>query len=142
MTPPITADLVKAALQLPDFDAQVAQRHMAPSTRAFIRAGIPGNPKLAAVLILLYPVTDQGDLAFALMRRREYRGVHSGQMRLAGGSCEPGESWIQTAVRETCEEVGVCGPIDVLGMLLKVYIAPSDFEIQPVIGLIAERPIW
>src|SRR5215468_9980659 len=111
---PITLDQVKAALKLSDFDAPLAHTRMAPSHRPVARA-VPGNPKLAAVLILLFPLAS--DLAFPLMRRTEYPGVHSGQMSLPGGSIEPGETWSQAALRETCEEFGVCGSIDLLGEL-------------------------
>ncbi|HVO44421.1 MAG TPA: CoA pyrophosphatase [Aggregatilineales bacterium] len=137
--PVITLSEVKAALTLPDFDPRTAHRHMSPPSRPVTRP-LAGTPKLAAVLILLYPVN--GDLAFALMRRTEYPGIHSGQISLPGGSCEPGESWVQTAVRETCEEFGLCDPIEVLGELSKVYVAPSDFEIHPIVGSLAERPAW
>ncbi len=137
----LTLDSVRAALALSDFDAQTAQLRMAPTTRPMLRADDQANgPKLAAVLILLYPV--ESELKFALMRRTEYPGAHSGQISLPGGSAEPGETWVQTALRETCEEFGVCDAVDVLGALTPLYVPPSDFEIHPVVGALPERPVW
>jgi 8-oxo-dGTP pyrophosphatase MutT (NUDIX family) len=136
----ITLDTVRAALALSDFDALAAHRHMAPSYRSGSRPYTSGSPKLAAVLILLYTVDDV--LHFPLMRRTEYPGVHSGQISLPGGSTEADETWAQTAIRETCEEFGVCDPIAILGELVKVYVAPSDFEIHPIVGTIANVPVW
>lgn len=136
----ITLDAVRAALTLPEFDSQAAQLRMAPQTRPMLRADQSGTPKLAAVLILLYPV--QSELTFPLMRRTEYPGAHSGQISLPGGSAEPGETWVQTALRETCEEFGVCDSIEVLGTLAPLYVPPSDFEIHPVVGALPERPVW
>ncbi len=76
------------------------------------------------------------------MRRVEYPGAHSGQISLPGGGAEPGESWEQTARRETCEELGACEDIELLGPLTSLYVPPSNFEIHPFVGFCAERPVW
>ena len=94
----------------------------------------------ASVLILLYPV--DGVLTFVLMRRTEYEGVHSGQISLPGGKREDGETFEQTAIRETAEEVGVTDPIQIIGTLTTIYVPPSDFEIHPFVGVLPARPIW
>jgi 8-oxo-dGTP pyrophosphatase MutT (NUDIX family) len=138
----ITRELVQKALTLPDFDSTVAQMRLAPIGRPTVRADRPHGPKLAAVLILLYPSGDPPELTFALMRRNEYPGAHSGQISLPGGSAEPGESWEQTAIRETCEEFGVCSGIEVLGALTPIYVPPSDFEIHPIVGALTEVPTF
>ncbi len=138
----ITLDLVRKALSLPTFDIEAAQARLAPFTRSFVRGDRPGAPKLAAVLILLYPSGDPPDLTFALMRRNEYPGAHSGQISLPGGSAEPGETWPQAAIRETCEEFGVCDGVEILGALTPIYVPPSDFEIHPIVGALAERPTF
>ena len=135
----ITLEQVKSALTLPNFDPSAAHRAMAPTFRAQRRER-SGDPKLAAVLILLYPAGADHSLTFPLMQRTEYPGVHSGQISLPGGSCDPGESWAQTALRETCEEFGVCEGITVLGELSEIYVAPSDFEIHPIVGAISTQP--
>ncbi len=145
--PHLTLAAVRTALTLPDFDAVNAQWRMAPRPRPIRRTDLPGAPRLAAVLILMYPadVLDaaaQADKAlhFALMRRPEYDGVHSGQISLPGGSREGDETFEQTALRETREELGVVEPIDILGALTPIYVPPSDFEIHPFVGYLPERP--
>jgi 8-oxo-dGTP pyrophosphatase MutT (NUDIX family) len=40
-------------------------------------------------------------------QRRQYEGVHSGQISFPGGKQEVGETLEQTAIREAFEEVGV-----------------------------------
>lgn len=137
---PISVDDVRRALNLPDFDPHAAQLRMAPRPRPIRRPDRPGQPRLGGVLILLYP--RDGELYFVLTQRPEYNGVHSGQISLPGGKHEGEETMIATALRETCEEVGVCEGIEVLGTLAELYIPPSDFEVHPVVGYIPQRPTW
>src|SRR5258708_1272324 len=65
----ITLDDVKRALILPGFDSMSAQLRMAPKPRPIRRQERMGQPRLASVLMLLYPV--DGELTFPLMRRPE-----------------------------------------------------------------------
>jgi 8-oxo-dGTP pyrophosphatase MutT (NUDIX family) len=138
----IRIEHVRAALALGDFDAVTAQRQMAPVPRALRRAEErTGNARQASVLLLLFP-TDAG-LSLVLMRRVENpHDVHSGQISLPGGAQEPGETPIQTALRETREELGVKQAVDVLGMLTALYIPPSDFEVHPVVAQVDDHPKW
>src|SRR5258708_20970256 len=118
----VTLDDVRKALALPDFDPLAAQVRMAPRPRPIRRVGLPGDPRLAAVLVLLYPLDSV--LHFPLMRRAEYEGVHSGQISLPGGKREDGETFEQTALRETREEFGVSAPVEILGALTPLYVPP------------------
>jgi 8-oxo-dGTP pyrophosphatase MutT (NUDIX family) len=137
---------IRKALMLPEFDALNAQSRMAPRTRPIRRPELPGAARLAAVLVLMYPnaPTAHSDpvLYFPLMRRPEYNGVHSGQISLPGGSCEANETFEQTALRETREELGVVESIEILGSLTPLYVPPSNFEIHPFVGYLPKRPIW
>ncbi len=135
-------DHVRAALSLDSFDALAAQRRMAPQPRSLRRSTErPGIPRQAGVMILLFPA--EAGLAFALLRRTENpHDVHSGQISLPGGSQEPGETLIETAIRETREELGVVSAGQVIGMLTTLYIPPSDFEVHPVVAYLETRPDW
>ncbi len=131
---------VRAAIALSPFDSRAAQAQMAPNDRPFAPRNDPA--RRAAVLMLLYPNSADQYLSFPLIRRTEYPGVHSGQMSLPGGRIEPGESWEAAALRETCEEIGVCANIELIGSLALLYVPPSNFEICPVVGFIATSPEW
>ncbi len=98
------------------------------------------NPKRAGVLALFYPVEDQPHVV--LMKRNTYPGVHSGQISFPGGRLEPEDADLtETALRETEEEIGVDrSSIRVLGLLSKVFIPPSNFLVQPVMGFLDHRP--
>jgi 8-oxo-dGTP pyrophosphatase MutT (NUDIX family) len=138
----ITLDDVRAALALDDFDVDDARRQMAPVPRSLQRSSQrAGKPRRAAVLILLYPLDDGLGLV-CIQRTKNHRDVHSGQIGLPGGAQEPGETPQQTALRETHEEIGVAGPIHMLGRLDPLYIPPSDFEVHPFVGHIDPAPTW
>jgi 8-oxo-dGTP pyrophosphatase MutT (NUDIX family) len=139
---PVTLDHARAALALKDFDVVAAQRRMAPEPKVLRRsAQMPGEARRASVMVLLFPGAD--GLTFPLMQRtRNPLDKHSGQISLPGGSQEPGESTIDTALRETREELGVNQPVQILGELTCLYIPPSDFEVRPVVGYVEARPAW
>ena len=87
---------------------------MAPTFR-----GNPISGRLAveaAVLALFYPAEGETHLVF--IKRNEYDGPHSAQVSFPGGAKEASDTNLQeTALRETCEEVGISGPIEILGSL-------------------------
>jgi 8-oxo-dGTP pyrophosphatase MutT (NUDIX family) len=98
-------------------------------------------PKLGSVMILLFP--DGGQLKFPLTKRPEYLGAHGGQVSLPGGKAEAGESEIETALRETEEEIGVNrNAVRVLGKLSNFFVIPSNFMVTPIVGFINERPTF
>lgn len=139
----IALDHIRAALALEPFDAMDAQRLMAPQPRSIRRSTIlPGQPRKASVLLLLYPGRD--GLHFALTRRAHNpHDVHSGQISLPGGAREDGETPVDTALRETREEIGVTDDaIELLGALTCLYIPPSDFEVSPYVGYASFHPAW
>ncbi|MDP4679101.1 MAG: CoA pyrophosphatase, partial [Cyclobacteriaceae bacterium] len=98
--------------------------------------------KFGGVMILLYP--ENGSVYFPLMERTKYPGVHSGQISLPGGKKETHDSnIIQTALRETNEEIGVArSDMKVLGNLSELYIQASNFRVLPVIGYVDSKPVF
>ena len=98
-------------------------------------------PKPGSVLVLLYP--DRGEIRFPLTKRPEYLGAHSGQVSFPGGKAEPGESALETALREGEEEIGVrAAHIEVLGTLTEFHVIPSNFMVTPVVGILRARPLF
>ncbi|MEZ4811404.1 MAG: CoA pyrophosphatase [Allomuricauda sp.] len=97
------------------------------------------NPKKAGVMALFYPDADL-KTRLLLILRKAYEGVHSNQIGFPGGKLERQDRSLQeTALRETHEEVGVPpNAVEVIKELSEVYIPPSNFMVQPYMGIYRE----
>lgn len=66
---------------------------------------------------------------------------HGGQISFPGGRSEQDESPIQTALRETEEEIGVPeNQIQVVGTLSQLFLERSNNLITPVVGYLSDKP--
>lgn len=128
-----------AAEQLPGHTAHA--KMMVPG-RNLSPAKIKPNPRISAVLLVLYE--DEGLLHFPLILRPQYDGVHGGQMALPGGGREEQDTDLMaTALRESAEEIGFTVPRDqVLGQLSAFYIPPSHSMITPYVAFSSEKPTY
>jgi 8-oxo-dGTP pyrophosphatase MutT (NUDIX family) len=87
----------------------------------------------ASVLLLLWERNEKLQVVFTL--RSSDLLSHSGQISFPGGEAMPNETSIETALRETFEEIGVPNfRLEILGQLSPIYIMPSDFYIQPIVA--------
>ncbi len=98
-------------------------------------------PKPGSVLILLYQ--HEGRLKFPLTKRQEYLGAHSAQVSFPGGKAEPNEDFIETALREAEEEIGVSrNLVQVIGKLSEFFVIPSNYLVTPVIAYTEQKPLF
>ncbi|MGS4345009.1 NUDIX hydrolase [Myroides odoratus] len=93
------------------------------------------NPRASAVMMLLYPKALETHVL--LIERATYKGVHSGQVGFPGGKYEQEDvDLLHTALRETQEEVGIVDKdIQIIQPYTKIYIPPSNFFVQPYLGI-------
>jgi 8-oxo-dGTP pyrophosphatase MutT (NUDIX family) len=95
--------------------------------------------KKSSVLLLLF--MEENTLKVCLIKRPLFMKHHAGQIALPGGRMEPGETCIETALRETFEEIGIKSEsIDILGKLSDFYVEVSNFQVQPVVGWHSKKP--
>jgi len=122
--------------QLPGFSAH---QQMTPEGRSMQYDPLL-PPRKSAVLLLLYPQNNQ--VFIPVIKRPEYDGIHSGQMALPGGKFEELDGdLIQTALRECCEEIGICSPpIEIIGPLSEIFISITNMLVLPVVGRMNEVP--
>lgn len=140
-----TPDRLQQVLSGP-LPGQAGQKKMAPAPVRHhpVRWEIPTDCREAAVLLLLYRPktnTEPPEWHLTLIKRPDYAGVHSGQIALPGGQREAGETLLETALRETREEIGVTVPKDnVIGQLSPLYTPPSNFCIYPFVAIYSHYP--
>jgi 8-oxo-dGTP pyrophosphatase MutT (NUDIX family) len=126
-------------LLLHKLPGEKAQLRMAPTFRGNLSS--EGLAMEAAVLVLFYPSDGKTHLVF--IKRNEYDGPHSAQVSFPGGVREAGDfSLEETALRETNEELGVSGKIEVLGALTPLHIPVSNFMVYPFVGWMEESPVF
>ncbi|WP_339698929.1 CoA pyrophosphatase [uncultured Marixanthomonas sp.] len=107
------------------------------------QARLKQNARKAGVMALFYP-SETNETHIILILRRTYKGVHSAQVGFPGGKIEPeDDSLMEAALRETEEEVGVSrNVVTVLKELTEIYIPPSNFFVQPFLGLTNTTPTF
>ena len=137
----LTPDRIEDALHRP-LPGLAAMVRMAPIPRPLTPPTPDHRPREGGVLVLLYPMGSDGELHLVLTRRSDSVADHKGQISLPGGSVDPDDcSTAATAVREACEEIGVCTTdLRLLGDLTPLYIPPSDFRIYPHVSYLPRRP--
>ncbi len=97
--------------------------------------------KKSAVLILLFPDKDQ-DLYTIIIKRTQDNSPHSGQIGLPGGRKDLTDLNLKkTAIREVKEELGIKQKIEILARLNKIYIPVSNFQVQPFVGWLNNKPL-
>ncbi len=129
-----------------ELPGESVQFKMAPIERlnALKQAAIEKNTaKRAGVMSLFYP-SESFDTRLILILRKTYKGVHSAQVGFPGGKLEKQDNSIEeAALRETEEEVGVSrNSISVLKQLTEIYIPPSNFFVQPFLGITTKSPLF
>ena len=125
--------------------AEASQYKMSPPYREKLIAKQKEKMKYAkqsAVLVLFYP-NEVKETYLILILRKTYKGVHSAQVGFPGGKLEAGETLEEAALREAYEEVGVdMEKVKVLKEMTQVYIPPSNFFVQPYVGIVEESPVF
>lgn len=139
----VTADELEQRLKRP-LPGEAAHQQLAPDFRPFPNWEeiLASNPRWSAVMLLLFPY--EGKTHLCLTKRASYEGVHSDQVSFPGGKVEPQDANLTaTALRETEEEVGIPShQIRLLGALSRIYIPPSHFAVQPVVGMLDFQPTF
>ena len=133
------AENIKKAL-LGNLPGATSHKKMLPPTRVLKAAPQEKiHAKQSSVLLLLYIGTD--GLTACLIKRPLHMKHHAGQIALPGGRIEKGETALETALRETFEEIGIePEEIEILGSLTEFYVEVSQFQIHPFVGWLQNKP--
>ena len=125
--------------ELPGADSH---KKMLPKNR---KLKIPGKGELtvkkSSVLMLLFP--DNGEIKMCLIKRPVHMKHHAGQIAFPGGRIEKDETALETALRESQEEIGIEPDIiKILGTLSELYVEVSGFLIYPFVGWLDKKPTF
>ena len=122
-----------------DLEGKSAQQKMMITPNRFPSENQENEGIPASILLLLYPL--EGEWFFFLTKRSQDVEHHKGQISFPGGVVEKNESKMNTAIRETNEEIGVDKDvIKIIGNLTPLYIPVSNFHISPYVGWTEEKP--
>lgn len=95
----------------------------------------PGDvsPRRGAVLMLFGEGPSGPDVL--LTERAHHMRSHPGQVSFPGGSTDPGETPVETALREAEEETGLDpSGVEVFAQLPELWLPPSNFAVTPVLA--------
>lgn len=93
----------------------------------------------SAVLVALFE--EEGETSLVLTRRALSLRTHGGEIALPGGRSEDGETPIETALRETQEEIGLDpSTITPIAWLSPIVSFAAGSSIWPVVGFMKGRP--
>lgn len=120
----ITPKLLEEAMQLPEVRRSGRDVLALPNARP---AGV------------LLPVRFEPMPHVVAMIRPRTMKEHAGEVGFPGGKCEPGESHLATALRETEEELGLSAEdVAPLGSLQPVSVITGRFVIHPFVAAVHE----
>lgn len=95
---------------------------------------IKGKGADASVLIV---ITNEPYPKVLLTRRSGRLNAHAGEVSFVGGKKDDGETPVQTALREACEEVGIPPTsVEIIGKL-PMQLSKSNLLVQPIVGVIS-----
>jgi 8-oxo-dGTP pyrophosphatase MutT (NUDIX family) len=109
----------------------------AQSVRTAIGASVAETP-LRPASVLIPVIEREAGLTVLFTRRTEHLQAHAGQISFPGGGAEPSDaSSIETALRETQEEIGLHPrQVEVLGTL-EDHPTVTGYLVTPVVGLVS-----
>ncbi len=135
----IDSENIKKALSQ-TLPGSVSHEKMLPQNRK-LRASDEEKKSIKHSSVLLLLFIENNELNVILIKRPEHMKHHAGQIALPGGRIEKGETPLETALRETWEEIGIASDqIEILGSLSELYVQVSRFQIHPFVGWIDKRP--
>ena len=120
-----------------DFEHLKTQLLEKPACNEIIREAGDDGAVLTPAAVLFPIVARQEGFTVLLTQRTAHLRDHAGQISFPGGRVEEeDESAVQTALRETEEEIGLVRQhIEILGFLPE-YRTGTGFQVTPVVGLV------
>jgi 8-oxo-dGTP pyrophosphatase MutT (NUDIX family) len=121
-------DFVRAAFLQPSKRSEIRNPHIESPVSAATKKGA----KASSVLILL----TREEHPLVMLNKRGSNIRFGGHLCFPGGRAEPGESVVETAIRESEEEIGLPrSEVELLGSFGHYY-SQAGYRIDPVVGIV------
>lgn len=99
----------------------------------------PDKPRTLAPAAVLLPIVQRDEPTILFTRRTEHLSRHAGQVSFPGGRAHVEDrSLVETALRETREEIGVTAEFISIAGFLDPHETGTGYAILPVVGLLRE----
>jgi 8-oxo-dGTP pyrophosphatase MutT (NUDIX family) len=99
----------------------------------------PDKPRTLAPAAVLLPIVQRDEPTILFTRRTEHLSRHPGQVSFPGGRAQDDDrSLVDTALRETHEEIGVTSDFVSVAGFLDAYETGTGYAILPVVGLLKQ----
>jgi len=133
----VTAALAeRGLLGIPDLSEAVALRAIG------VVDGDPVDGPFRHSSVLLVLFEEDGEARIVFTRRAAHLRTHRGEVSFPGGRQDDGEDAVAAALREAHEEVALDPTLpEVVGHLEPIATLVSGALIQPVVAVLAERPV-
>lgn len=97
----------------------------------------PEKPRALAPAAVLMPIVQRDEPTILFTRRTEHLARHAGQVSFPGGRAQDDDrTLVDTALRETHEEIGVASDFVSVAGFLDPYETGTGYAILPVVGLL------
>jgi len=106
----------------------------------FQPAAQPVGSRLPEAAVLV-PISRDEQAQLLLTRRADHLPTHGGEVAFPGGRREPADAdLVQTALRETEEEIGLLrAQVEIVGQLSPL-VSLHGIRVTPIVGLLPEEP--
>ena len=94
--------------------------------------------KHSSVLLLVF--TENNELNVFLIKRPQHMKHHAGQIALPGGRIEKGETALETAIRETWEEIGLLRNKMKFWYIVAIICSGESFSDSPFVAWLSTKP--
>ncbi|HWU26928.1 MAG TPA: CoA pyrophosphatase, partial [Rhizomicrobium sp.] len=99
----------------------------------------PPRPRSLAPAAVLMPIVARSEPSVLLTRRTAHLSRHAGQVSFPGGRAQSNDpTLVDTALRETHEEVGITADFISVAGFLDPYETGTGYAVLPVVGLLRE----
>ena len=118
----------------------------AADVRSALRAALEADPRPRPrdgdrVAAVLAPLVERPELTLVFTRRAADLSRHAGEISFPGGLQDPGETLIETALRECREEIDLDpAVVEVVGALPPVPVRVSSIVVVPFVGMVRSPP--